>query len=77
MFAIPIFGLRGTPAWIRAAAWSGLLMTLLNIVFSVLPIIDVKSSMAFTMKITAVIVGANLIGAGLFAWRKAAMDTSR
>jgi glutamate:GABA antiporter len=67
MFAIPLFGLRGVtpkPAlWLRAAAWSGLLMTLLYLALSIFPIIQVGSVAAFAIKISVVIVGANLLGA--------------
>ena len=69
MFAIPLVGLRGiTPApplWLKVASASGLLMTLLNIVLSVIPIIQVQSVAAFAMKITLVIVAANAVGIGL------------
>ncbi len=69
MFAIPLFGLRGVsprpPAWLKVASLSGLLMTLLNVVLSVIPIIDVKSVAAFAFKITLVIVVANLLGVGI------------
>lgn len=67
MFAIPLFGLRGVeprpPVWLRLAAASGFLMTLLNVILSVFPIIQVESRWRFAVKILAVIVGANLIGA--------------
>jgi len=67
MFAIPLFGLRGVtpkPAlWLRAAAWSGLLMTLLYLALSIFPIIQVGSVATFAIKISVVIVGANLLGA--------------
>ena len=70
MFAIPLFGLRGLkpapPWWLRIAAASGFLMTLLYVTLSVFPIIDVKSNFAFTLKITAVIVAANVVGATIF-----------
>ncbi len=66
MFAIPLWGLRGVapraPLWLRVAAVSGLLMTLLYIVLSVFPIIKVESVAAFATKITVVIVSANLLG---------------
>ncbi|MEO7086486.1 MAG: APC family permease [Gemmatimonadaceae bacterium] len=66
MFAIPIFGLRGVtprpPLWLKAASWSGLLMTILYIVLSVFPIIQVASVAAFAIKITLVIVLANVLG---------------
>jgi amino acid transporter len=75
MFGLPLFGLRilkPAPPWgLRVAAASGFLMTLLYVTLSVFPIIDVKSNFSFTFKITAVIVGANIIGAGIFAVARA------
>lgn len=78
MFAIPIFGLRGVsprpPLWLRAASFSGLLMTLLYIGLSVFPIIKVESVTTFALKITAVIVVMNVVGAAILvtARRRAA-----
>ena len=70
MFAIPLFGLRSLgvrpPIWLRIAALSGFLMTLLYVTLSVFPIIDVKSNFAFTFKISAVIIAANFLGVGIF-----------
>ncbi len=70
MFAIPLVGLRavepGPPWWLRIAAASGFIMTLLYVTLSVFPIINVQSNFAFTSKITAVIITANLVGAGIF-----------
>ena len=75
MFAIPLFGLRtlkpAPPWWLRIAAGSGFLMTLLYVTLSVFPIIDVKSNFSFTLKITAVIIAANIVGAGIFAAARA------
>ena len=69
MFAIPIWGLRGMtprpPLWLRIASMSGLLMTLLNVVFSVIPIIEVKSVASFAFKISSVILLMNLVGVGI------------
>ena len=69
MFAIPLFGLRGvTPRpspLLRLASLSGLLMTLLYIVLSVFPIIQVQSVAGFALKIVAMIVVMNLVGAGI------------
>lgn len=69
MFAIPLIGLRGVtprpPWWVKGAAWSGLLMTVLYTVLSIFPIIQVASVAAFALKITVVIVVLNLVGAGL------------
>jgi glutamate:GABA antiporter len=69
MFAIPLVGLRGvTPRpslWLRAVSVSGLLMTVLYVVFSVFPIIKVASVGSFALKISAVIVVMNLVGVGI------------
>lgn len=66
LFAIPIFspksrGLRPR-LWIRIAAASGLLVTLLFVALSIFPIIDVDSSWRYSLKIAGVVLGANLIG---------------
>ena len=70
MFAIPIIGLRGVkprpPLWLKIAAASGFLMTLLYIVVSVIPIVEVKSHASFTAKVSGVIITANLVGAAIF-----------
>jgi glutamate:GABA antiporter len=66
LFAIPIFsprkrGLR--PCWwVRLAAASGLLVTLLSVGLSVFPIIEVESSSHYSLKIVAVVLGANVVG---------------
>ena len=64
LFAIPLFsakrkGLRPGP-WVRAASWSGFLVTLLFIALSMLPIIATGSRAGYSLKIVAVVVGANL-----------------
>ncbi len=70
MFAIPLIGLRSvtprTPAWLRIVAVSGLAMTLLYVGLSVFPIIKVENATTFALKISALIVGANLLGAAIF-----------
>jgi hypothetical protein len=43
-------------------------MTLLYVVLSLFPIIDVPNRLSFTIKITGVVVGLNVAGA-LFYWR--------
>jgi amino acid transporter len=66
MFAIPLVGLRDVtprpPWWIRASAISCLVMTLLYIVLSVFPIIQVASVSGFAFKITAMVISLNLVG---------------
>jgi amino acid transporter len=70
MFAIPLAGLRGVeprpPVWLKLAAGSGFLMTLLYVTLSIFPIIRVESERSFTAKIVAVIVTANAAGALVF-----------
>jgi glutamate:GABA antiporter len=69
MFAIPLIGLRSVerpPVWLRAAAASGFAVTLLYVVLSIFPIIDVASWRAFAGKISGVVIGLNVVGAGLF-----------
>jgi hypothetical protein len=66
LFAIPLIGLRSVtprpPLWLRIAALSGFLMTLLNVILSVVPIIEVESRLTFAIKIGGLIVITNLIG---------------
>ena len=66
MFAIPISGCSGAPWWLRAAAVSGFLLTLLCTVLSIFPIVDVPSPLGFAVKIGGLIVATNLVGAFLY-----------
>jgi amino acid transporter len=66
LFAIPFLsprhrGLRPR-LWLRMAAVSGFLMTLLYVVLSVFPVIDVESSSHYSLKIVSVVLGANFLG---------------
>src|SRR5438445_79496 len=69
LFAIPIFGAakleRRPPMWLRIAAGSGFLVSLLYSTLSVFPIIDVASWQTFAAKIVGVIVAANLVGVAI------------
>jgi amino acid transporter len=64
MFAIPIVGIRSLrpPMWVVLAAASGFITTLLFVVLSILPIVQVESRLVFAMKISAVVIIANAIG---------------
>jgi glutamate:GABA antiporter len=69
MFAIPLFAPGETPTWgVRVAAISGFLMTLLYVVLSVFPIIDVENPWQFTAKIVIVVVGLQCAAAAYY-WR--------
>jgi amino acid transporter len=71
MFAVPLVGLRRAgvtpPLWVKLCAVSGFLMTLLYVGLSVLPIIPVGSRTVFALKITGLIVIANVVGFALYA----------
>jgi amino acid transporter len=70
LFAIPICGLRALPVraplWLRVAAAIGFFVTLLYIVLTIVPIVNVKSHTEFAAKIIIVTLSANLLGALTF-----------
>ena len=64
MFAIPLVARGERPAWgVRLAAMSGLGMTLLFVVLSVMPIVHVEDRGLFAVKLIAVIGGLQCAGA--------------
>jgi amino acid transporter len=70
LFAIPICareerGLRASVG-LRTAAASGFLVTLLFVVLSAFPIIDVGNAWKYSVKIAGVVVGANALGYVIF-----------
>jgi amino acid transporter len=83
LFAIPLFGARRfgwqPPLWLRLASASGLAVTVLYSVLSIFPIIDVPSWQMFALKIGGVVVGANVLGAGIYglAGRRGRVVTAR
>jgi glutamate:GABA antiporter len=70
LFAIPLVGLRHSatkpPLWLRIASVSGFATTVLYVVLSIFPIIDVASWLSFSLKISSVVVGLNLVGVALY-----------
>src|SRR2546426_7653423 len=74
LFAIPIVAMKRfgakAPWWMKAAAASGFLMSVVGAFFTVFPIIDVQSRLLFAAKIIAVVVAANAIGAAIYAFDK-------
>jgi amino acid transporter len=71
MFAVPLFGARqishNAPWWVRGAAACGLIVSILAIVYTIFPIVDVRSQMLFALKIIAVTIVGNGIGAFIFS----------
>jgi glutamate:GABA antiporter len=67
MFAIPLAAPGEKPRWtVRISAVSGLVMTLLYVVLSVFPIIDVENRVAFIAKVMGVIAGSNALGVAFY-----------
>jgi amino acid transporter len=70
LFCIPLFGAAklgwAPPLWLKIASASGLSVTVLYSVLSIFPIIDVASWQMFALKVGGVVVGANLLGAGIY-----------
>jgi len=74
LFAIPLvavkrFGVKA-PLWLKIAAMSGLVVSVLAGFFTLIPITHVGSRFMFALKIIVVVVAANAIGASLYRLRK-------
>src|SRR5438132_1012682 len=74
LFAIPIVAMKRfgakAPWWLKVAAASGFIVSVIYAFFTVFPIIDVSSRLLFAAKIIAVVLGANLIGITIYALDK-------
>ena len=69
MFALPMTGLRAhppAPLWVKVAALSGFLMTLLYIALAIVPIVQVESRLMFALKLSGLVALTNLIGLAVF-----------
>src|SRR5258705_1377254 len=70
MFAIPLFGAgairASAPIWLRVAAICGAGVSLLAIVFTIYPIIDVPSPLSFAAKVIVVTAIANAFGVAIY-----------
>jgi hypothetical protein len=71
MFAIPLVGSkrRGMrpKLWLQVAAASGFLVTLLFVVLSIFPVVDVADPMTYAWKTVGVIAGTNILGGLVYA----------
>jgi amino acid transporter len=74
LFAIPLFAIKRfgvkAPLWLKAAALSGFLVSILAGYYSLIPITHVDYPMMFAAKIIAVVIGANAFGIVLYRIRK-------
>jgi ABC-type transport system involved in cytochrome c biogenesis permease subunit len=70
LFAIPFLSRKDRRLrprfWLRLTAVSGFLMTLLYVVLSISPIVDVESSWGYSLKICTVVLGANFLGWAIY-----------
>ena len=70
LFAIPVCGLRRlrsrAPLWLRLAATVGFGVTVLYVVLTIFPIVNVQSHLWFAAKIILTTVVANLVGVFIF-----------
>jgi amino acid transporter len=66
LFALPLFGCaalrRQLPGWLKVAAGAGMASSLVALLISVYPVVDVVSRLAFAGKICAVVVVSNMAG---------------
>ena len=70
LFAVPLAGAAAVRSdasiWLRIAAGGGAFVSVLAIIFAVIPIIDVPNSLVFGLKIGATALVANAIGVAAF-----------
>jgi glutamate:GABA antiporter len=74
LFAIPVLARPSSqfacPWWLRAAALSGFLLTLLFVLLSAFPIIPVESASLYSEKTLGFILGANFLGLLLYGFAR-------
>jgi amino acid transporter len=71
MFSIPLLSRGETaPRTVRIAAISGLLTTLLYVVLSIFPVIDVANPLGFTFKVGGTVLAVNAAGTLYFVYAK-------
>ncbi len=78
LFAIPLvaikrFGVRA-PWWLKVAAVSGFVVSVVAGFFTLIPITHVDSTLTFALKIVVVVVAANVIGVVLYRVRRPPID---
>ncbi|HET7112289.1 MAG TPA: APC family permease [Pyrinomonadaceae bacterium] len=74
LFAIPLIGMKAfgirAPWWLKIACVSGFLATVVYICFAPVPITPVESRFWFAFKIIATVLGANVVGLGVYVLGK-------
>jgi amino acid transporter len=74
LFAIPLFAIKRfgvkAPLWLKAAAFSGFIVSVVAGYYSFIPITHVDHPRMFAAKIIAVVIGANAFGIALYKIRR-------
>lgn len=80
LFAIPLVAIRRfgvkAPWWLKVAAISGFVVSVVAGFFTLIPITHVESRLFFALKILAVVIGANGFGALLYLVRRSRKQVS-
>ena len=80
LFAIPLvagkrFGVK-PPLWLKVAAVSGFVVSVMAGFFTLIPITPVDSRLLFAVKIIVVVVAANAVGVVLYKLRQPPKETA-
>ncbi|HET6647467.1 MAG TPA: APC family permease [Pyrinomonadaceae bacterium] len=73
LFSIPLVAIKrfgvSAPLWLKVAAISGLLVSIVAVFFTLVPITPVESRLMFAVKIIVVVIAANSLGVLLYQIR--------
>jgi amino acid transporter len=79
LFAIPLVAIKrfgvSAPFWLKVAAVSGFVVSVVAGYFSLIPITRVDNPLGFALKIIVVVVAANAIGVALYRLRRPSAKT--
>jgi amino acid transporter len=74
LFAIPLVAIKRfgvtAPLWLKVAAISGFLVSVVAGFFTLIPIIDVESVWMYAIKIIVVVLATNAVGVALYRTRR-------
>lgn len=80
LFAIPLVAIKRFNVkalfWLKVAAVSGFLVSVVACFFSLIPITQVSNPLMFALKIVVAVVGANAFGVALYRLRKSTKESA-
>jgi amino acid transporter len=78
LFALPLFGTKNLrsslPGWLKIASAAGLLSSLIALLISVYPVVDVVSKAEYAAKISGVVVVSNMLGVLIYRAARARVN---